>query len=136
MLANEKGRIEEVGKELNLDPKDVQCGGCKSDVRFVGCRNCHIRSCAERNHLNYCFECKEYPCDYFRQFLTLKPHLISARENLETIKTKDLNFWLEEQKERWQCPNCNDNFSWYAFECLSCNNPVNGYNYNKDPHLH
>jgi hypothetical protein len=135
MQANEKGTIVEVGKELSIDPENVRCGGCKSDVRFIGCRDCYIRSCAERKELNYCFECNDFPCEYFEQFLNLKPHLISTTENLETIKSKGLEIWLEEQKIRWQCSNCLEKFSWYQFECQSCSNPVNGYNYQKDPHL-
>ena len=135
MLANEKGTIEKIGKDLNLAPEDVLCGGCKSDTRFVGCRDCYIRNCAKEKELNYCFECKDFPCDYFGRFVKLKPHLISTTENLQAIKNNSLDFWLNEQKKRWQCPSCNENFSWYEFECQSCKNPVNGYNYLKDPHL-
>ncbi|MFX0091032.1 MAG: DUF3795 domain-containing protein [Candidatus Hodarchaeota archaeon] len=128
MRANESGNVEKLAEEWNIKLEDVLCDGCKTQVRFINCRSCEIRACAETKGISFCFECQEYPCKSFSNFPTERlPHLVSMPENLEYIKKNGLNNWLETQEQRWKCPQCGEKFSWYETTCEKCGNTLNSY---------
>ena len=128
MRLNESGNLEEGAQKWNVKPEDVLCDGCKTDVRFIGCRECQFRDCAESKGINFCFECNEYPCKGFSNLpIDQLPHLVSMQENSEYIKKRGRDFWLKAQKQRWTCPQCGEKFSWYEQKCEKCGNRLDSY---------
>jgi len=47
------------------------------------------------------------------------PHHWTVASNLEMIKTKGFEKWLETQKKEWSCAGCGQRIHWYQKEC-SC----------------
>lgn len=120
-LANQDGTIEEKAKEWGMDPGDLQCHGCKSDVVSVYCRRCKIKSCAEAKHVGYCFECDAFPCSSLIEFSNDEhSHHSIALHNLGVMRKSGVEAWVAEQKTRWSCPQCGERFSWYDERCGQC----------------
>lgn len=109
---------------------EIKCFGCKSDQVFGGCAKCMIRKCArEKMKVEFCFECEKHPCIKYKiqRFLTKVlfekklPHLKTIEPNQQAIKLEGLDKWLKDQQDKWRCPDCLAELSWYQSECRSCN---------------
>lgn len=108
------------GDEAGLE---LQCHGCKSESVFENCSKCVIRPCARDKGVESCLDCAEYPCQNygFMQFIAEKlPHWSTSAANLNAIREKGIDQWLDEQAHLWQCPDCQTDFSWYATHCSKC----------------
>ena len=102
---------------------ELKCHGCKSDMLFINCSDCPIRSCAVGKQVDHCIDCVDYPCAIHRgrtKMEGLLPHLTSNYANMETIGKAGLETWLLEQDEKWKCPDCQTRFGWYASHCATC----------------
>lgn len=53
---------------LQLEPNEINCLGCHSDMVVEGCRTCTIRSCPQTQPGKKCLDCETYPCDRVDQF--------------------------------------------------------------------
>lgn len=116
---------------FNVKDAEIKCYGCKTDIVFAGCSKCFIRKCAKSTaDIETCLDCNRYPCwrhkltAFAKKLLNLEqklPHLKTAKPNLETIKNKGLQYWLKEQKTKWQCTDCEKPLSWYSPSCKACN---------------
>jgi predicted RNA-binding Zn-ribbon protein involved in translation (DUF1610 family) len=105
------------------DSLELRCGGCKSDVRFVNCRDCALRACAEERKVARCSECADFPCASYRNWrksAALLPHVGACEANLETIRSAGAERWLAEQDARWSCPACGARIAWYSETCGAC----------------
>jgi predicted RNA-binding Zn-ribbon protein involved in translation (DUF1610 family) len=121
LQANEEGRIEELAKEWDIDPDDIVCHGCKTEISSVYCRTCDIKKCAEDKKVEFCFQCSEYPCPLLVEFRTDEcSHHSVVLKNLGMIKEKGVLTWLGEQEKRWSCPECGTAFTWYNKTCRMC----------------
>lgn len=62
--------MSEWGKmyKREFDIAEVQCRGCKSQVVFGLCAKCDILKCNQDKGLDYCQQCKEYPCERMIRF--------------------------------------------------------------------
>ncbi|NNG01959.1 MAG: DUF3795 domain-containing protein [Desulfobacteraceae bacterium] len=70
--------------KVTIDPKDVNCTGCKStDILFNHCRVCEIRKCGMAKGIENCAFCDEFPCATVEGVLKAAPE---ARENLENCR--------------------------------------------------
>ena len=118
----------------------INCGICKSHFReknpCPGCRgldkktpttrfNCFIRKCKifRDRKWNYCSdECDNYPCKQLKSLdkrYSTKYHM-SVLENLEYIKEKGMNAFLEKEKKKWACPQCGGIVTCHGGMCLTC----------------
>lgn len=123
LTARKRGNLDEIAKMWDCKPEQLECFGCKSAQVSESCRPCKIRPCAESRGNEFCIECNEYPCELIKSFSaykTQKPHLALVFRDLDTIKTKGLSAWLEEQSVRWSCKECGTSFSWYDEVCKKC----------------
>lgn len=109
----------------------IICDGCKTDTLFAGCSKCPVQKCAREKITidQTCLDCEDYPCKLHKmmhfvrkllRFYTKLPHLNILPKNVETIRVKGLEYWLEEQKKVWECPDCHTSFSWYQEKCSTC----------------
>ncbi|MEA2066589.1 MAG: DUF3795 domain-containing protein [Thermotogota bacterium] len=87
----------------------------------VFCRNCELKQCALDHHVEVCSECNEYPCEKLQAFKNDdSPHHSAIFKNLDSLKELGIKKWLENQKNRWSCPQYGTSFSWYDRECEEC----------------
>lgn len=120
--------------QLHVLPSQIKCRGCKNEEVFVNCGGCPIRNCARGRGLEYCIECREFPCELRKQLRhaeEILPQTKTELKNLNTIKEKGLDFWLKEQEQLWKCPRCQASFTWWAEKCSGCGKelePLKDYN--------
>jgi hypothetical protein len=75
----------------NLAELDCTCrtGGGPPD--------CKIRNCTKEKQIDYCPQCKEYPCSLVTKLAEYYPTLIQDGKRLQKI---GLEAWVKEQEER------------------------------------
>ncbi|WP_088226162.1 DUF3795 domain-containing protein [Desulfosporosinus sp. FKB] len=126
LMAYKHGYEDKIAPNINLEPSQIKCHGCKTDTIFVNCRKCTIRSCAIKKKVDHCINCIDYPCnmqnELLQDFSTKHnlPHLQIIPKNLMTIKNIGIEKWLKEQDQVWKCPECQTDFSWYTHKCIKC----------------
>jgi len=122
--ANERGDkewIKKVAEDEKCTPNDLRCHGCKTEMVAMYCTDCEMRLCARKKGIEFCNECKDFPCETIKSFRNDKsPHHSVIFRNLRTIKEKGLEAWLEEEVGRWACKKCGARFYWYSKTCSEC----------------
>jgi len=116
---------EEFSKHITK--AEVKCHGCRTDDLFDGCKGCAIRKCASDRKVDSCVICPEYPCVEVKKRIEALPeigkhlpHTSVMFKNLDLIKNDSVSSWLDDQKKRWSCPDCQTPFSWYQKICIGC----------------
>ena len=108
------------------------CKGCNIvDPNKPGyCRTCSVVTCEKREG-ELCFDCKDLPCRRIKQLdkrYRAKYHM-SMMENLEFIKEKGMEVFIENERKRWTCTECGGLLSVHRNECQFCGNePFNDLN--------
>jgi hypothetical protein len=103
-----------------------KCPGCRYfDAKEpVSIARCKIRNCDfhKSNRNSFCFECKDYPCkrlkDLDRRYR--KKYNMSEIENLETIRNKGINKFIEVEKKKWSCIHCGGIINVHYKTCSQC----------------
>ena len=127
-----------------ISPCGMNCDLCsgylalKNDVKNKGikmpyCSGCRPRNkkCAFlkkrcdlllKNKVRYCYECNKFPCDKLqridKRYRTF--YRMSMIENLNFIKEKGIEKFLEQEKLKWKCPNCGGIISCHNGICFEC----------------
>ncbi len=100
------------------------CEGClKSDEgKPEHCRKCKIKACVKQKGLTYCYECNEYPCKLIKNLEKSYNTRYGASlvENSRFVKANGLAVFMEQQKEKYTCPNCGGIISIHDSECSEC----------------
>lgn len=66
-----------------IEPKDINCMGCHSEILFGHCYECEIRNCStEKAHEN-CSQCQDYSCSKLEDFFKAVP---DAKETLDNLR--------------------------------------------------
>lgn len=114
-----------VQSEFATNPAMVKCLGCKSVKTAPHCAKCEIKACAKQKGVEYCSMCKQYPCDQLKAFHNNgRDYRLLAADNLVQIRDQGVDKWLQQQKNRWVCPNCKMRFSFKDAACPRCRKPV------------
>ena len=103
-----------------------QCPGCRAEDKYKlkGCRECIIVNCEElkKNNSKFCYTCLKIPCKRLKNLdkrYSTKYHM-SMLENQEYIKKHGTKKFLEKEKQKWKCPNCNGIVTCHGGMCLNC----------------
>lgn len=98
-----------------VPPCAIFCGACPKYIRdkqaCLGaekhCRKCKsiYICCREKKGLNYCYECKSFPCSRFKKFsaswLKIGQDLIKNHQQLQELGAEEwLKMWNERVKEQ------------------------------------
>lgn len=102
--------------------KKKPCPGCQAETGEIrkSCRNCIIKACDKKQA--YCFECVDYPCKRL-QSLDLRyraKYNMSMLENLAYIKEYGEKAFLEQQRDRYACPDCGNLRTVHYDYCVYC----------------
>jgi hypothetical protein len=131
-------------EEKLIAPCGMNCGLCvnylamKNDLDKHGFNRMYCPGCIPRGkncvfmkehcklvgdgQVRFCYECQDFPCKRLKALdkrYRTKYHL-SMIENLEYIREKGIESFLEEQEEEWRCGNCDDVICCHNGLCLSC----------------
>lgn len=83
-------------KGLSWCQDSVNCGGCRSEMRFNPV--CELNKCCiQEKGLDFCFECDLFPCDIVRRF---EQEFFPCLETLQKIKEVGSAEWVRQQEKR------------------------------------
>ena len=123
----DKEYLQRAAAETGLSVDEVRCDGCLSDTVFPGCRDCRhgFRRCAREKGVTWCFQCAEFPCPRLEGFLPIHvvngiSHHARLIEELQYLKERGTDAWLEKQDRSSRCPDCGKTLYWHARECPAC----------------
>ena len=112
--------------ELKYDVKNkgvgmLYCSGCRprdKQCAFLK-KRCDLLL---NNHINYCYECKEFPCKNLQRIdkRYQNNYKMSMIDNLQLIKSKGIEYFLETEKQKWNCPECNGIICCHNGICFQC----------------
>jgi hypothetical protein len=135
--------VEAMNEEL-IAPCGMNCGICSAhlsyrhDVKSKGIRMPYCIGCRPRdkrcaflkkrcellmsNEIRYCYECSSFPCEglkhldnRYRTYFKM-----SMIENLEYVRDKGINKFLEREQEKWRCPECGGVICCHNGICFNC----------------
>ena len=117
-----KGGTPGKGKLPNsesLTVKDIRCGGCMSNERFMHCSQCEIRNCVKDRGYTGCHECSNFPCDYIDNFsMTVgRKVILRAVPHRREFGTEK---WVQDEEARYICPACGNKVFRGAVKCNQC----------------
>jgi hypothetical protein len=73
--------------------------------------------------VRFCYECDSFPCRRLKALdkrYRTRYHM-SMRENLEFIRDKGMQQFLQREEARWRCPQCGGVICCHNGLCLGCN---------------
>ena len=132
-------------REELIAPCGMNCGVCiayivmKNDLNKKGFRKTYCAGCLPRGKncvfmkahcdligkglVRFCYECQNFPCCRLKALdkrYRTKYHM-SMIKNLERIRDKGIDEFLEKEHEKWLCPNCGGVICCHNGLCLNCN---------------
>ncbi len=103
---------------------DLQCNGCHSDRISILCQSCAIRDCSAREKRSGCHECDLFPCDLIENFPVPNGKRIILRA-VPYRKKNGTEKWVNSEKSRYICPECNSKLYRGCTRCRECKISVN-----------
>ena len=108
--------------------KKKPCSGCLSDDagKPERCKDCKIKLCAQAKGISYCFACADFPCQGIHNLeksYKKRDHL-SLLENSQVVKDKGLEFFLQSEKNKWSCADCQGVISLHDKTCSECGKKI------------
>jgi hypothetical protein len=102
-----------------LSAADIRCRGCLSDDRFMHCRQCEIRNCAQSKGHEGCHHCDQFPCEHIEKFpMTIgKKVILRAVPYRQKFGTEE---WIQDEEARYICPECGNTVFRGAAQCNRC----------------
>lgn len=110
---------EKLGGVYQIEPKDIVCEGCLSDVVFGFCRACQVRNCALEKQVAGCHECDEFSCDRIENFPfeAAKDFMLSGTKRRKEMGTEK---WIEWEIAHYTCKECGSLAFRGAKRCPDC----------------
>ena len=88
-------------------PEQIACGGCRGPLNAHWDEDCKMMLCAKNKKIQYCFQCKEFPCSILKAFASDGvSHHKKTVENLHRMKQIGVNAWIAEQEKNGKCSFC------------------------------
>jgi hypothetical protein len=131
-------------EEVLIAPCGMNCGVCSAylarqfDLRRHGIMRTYCAGCRPRGkncafmkkrcellgngRVQYCLECADFPCRRLKaldkRYRTF--YHMSMIENLERIRDKGMDDFLDEETVKWRCPECGGVICCHNGICFSC----------------
>lgn len=114
-------RLTMIAARVQKPVEELHCDGCRSEKRCFYCRErCKMEKCSSERGVDFCGECREYPCEDLRAFQVEMPHRIELWKSQERIKEAGYEKWYMEMIEHYSCPECHTLNSAYDLKCRNC----------------
>lgn len=110
------------GYKLNGE-KTTPCGGCPTRQSTCTFFKNHCKNLANREKIEYCFECTDFPCDELKKIdkYYSGKYGVSIIESFQHIKYRGMNDFLKIEEEKWKCPTCGGLICVHTKRCYTCN---------------
>jgi hypothetical protein len=128
---NDEVRLKFIAEKLNIPFEEIRCQGCRSETRTAYCKDCFIIQCAGEKGIDFCGECKDYPCTELKEFQSKIPHRVELWKSQERVKEIGWEKWYEEMLDYYSCPSCKTLNGWYDIKYRHCEN-IPGSNFVKN----
>ena len=114
---------ERLSTVYGVSADEIRCQGCMSDEPFVFCRTCPIKTCTKERGYAGCHECSDFPCEHINNFPVEvgKKVILRAVPRWREVGTEK---WVEEEEQRYICPECGNKLFRGAKRCRNCKQPV------------
>jgi hypothetical protein len=131
-------------EETLIAPCGMNCGVCisylamKHDLNKQGFSKTYCPGCLPRGKdcaflkkhcellgkglVRFCYECRGFPCSRLKALdkrYRTKYHM-GMVENLELIRERGMESFLENEGAKWRCPNCGGTICCHNGLCLNC----------------
>jgi len=83
---------------------------------------CTFINCKRTKGVDFCADCKEFPCQSLHEFKSKMPHRIEIFESQSRMKAIGVDSWLVEMHNNFSCPVCKIVNSAYHLSCRKCGN--------------
>ena len=110
---------------LGYQREKNKCPGCRNLIgsKLKTRQKCVIRNCIilKENKWKFCSDkCEKYPCQRLKSLdkRYRTKYGMSMVENLEFIRDKGIEKFLEWEKKRWKCPKCGGNICVHRGICF------------------
>ena len=114
-------RLQALSRRFQLSAEQLECHGCRSEKRGVYCEKyCKMSKCAAEKGIDFCIECREYPCPELKAFQGQMPHRIELWQSQERITEVGWETWYGEMVNHYSCPECRAINSAYDMACRAC----------------
>lgn len=114
-------RLKVMAGHARKPVEELQCDGCRSEKRCFYCREiCKMNKCASEKGVDFCGECREYPCEDLKVFQAAMPHRIELWKSQERMKEVGYEKWYIEMIEHYSCHKCGTINSAYDLACRKC----------------
>lgn len=78
-----------------------KCDGCRNNKSSSCCINgCIIPECTKEHQVDFCAECKDFPCDKINENIYKKETIEKWRSGNTEIREKGINKYYDEKKEQ------------------------------------
>jgi hypothetical protein len=119
---NNEENLKVIAARMNIPLNEIRCNGCRTEIKTAFCKNCFMFECANKKDIDFCGECKEYPCTEIKDFQSKMPHRAELWKSLGRIKEIGWEKWFDEMIPYFSCKECNTINGWYDFKCRECGN--------------
>lgn len=116
----EPERRERIAAMFGVSFEEAQCLGCRSEVKGPYCKMCKLVVCADEKGLEFCAQCKDYPCGMLKEFQEAMPHRIDLFASGARIMEAGFEQWSQEATDDYSCGKCGAINSAYDLECRKC----------------
>lgn len=95
--------------KMGMPASEIYCKGCGSDLVNEWCGRCRFRKCTAKKGVEFCFECKDFPCEKLVDFGKTRSHGALGLRNFKQLRKISVEEWLTQQEKRWTCSQCGKN---------------------------
>ena len=102
------------------------CPGCRGpdDGKAVTVLRCKMKTCEtfQKGNAKFCFECKDFPCKNLKHLdkRYRTKYAMSMVENLQELRDRGMETFLEHQERKYKCPKCGGVISVHRRKCYTC----------------
>lgn len=119
---NNEENLKKLAERMHASVDEIRCNGCRTQTKSAFCRDCFMVQCASEKGIDFCGSCREYPCDFLKEFQTKMPHRVELWKSQERIKEIGWEAWFLEMVGHFSCKKCATVNGWYDFKCRHCEN--------------
>ena len=103
---------------IGCRPRDKQCAflkkKCKDGLKLL------------KGEIKFCFECNYYPCENLTGLdkRYREKYGMSMIDNLNEIKNRGINYFIENQGKKYKCQKCGNLISIHNNKCFICDKVI------------
>jgi hypothetical protein len=96
---------------IGCRPRDKKCAFLKKRCTFL-----------LKGKLQYCYECDDFPCSNLRRLdkRYRSNFRMSMIENSKFIKENGMTLFLQQEADKWKCPECGAEICCHNGICFNC----------------